>query len=208
MSELLSQLIGQFAAQSWLEFIAVVLALAYVWLAARQNILCWPCALISTGIYVWLFWEVSLPFHTVLNIYYLIMAVYGWNKWRGGAQDAMVTQRWTLKTHVIWASALTLTGFLLVYLVDGQLDPAYLYLDAFITVFSVFTTVLVAHKVLENWLYWIVINSFAAYLYFSKDLVLTGVLFVIYVAFAIYGYISWRKQDLGGKENLSYISNA
>ena len=72
------------------------------------------------------------------------------------------------------------------------LDADYLYLDAFITVFSVFTTVLVAHKVLENWLYWMVINSFAAYLYFAKDMHLTGILFIGYLGFAIYGYMSWQ----------------
>ena len=52
----------QWAAQSGWEIIAVVLALAYVWLAARQSIWCWPCALVSTGIYTWIFWQVTLPF--------------------------------------------------------------------------------------------------------------------------------------------------
>jgi nicotinamide mononucleotide transporter len=75
MIELAQQLSEQLAALSWLELIAVVLALAYVWLAARQNIWCWPCAFVSTGIYIWLFWQVSLPFHTLLNVYYLMMAV-------------------------------------------------------------------------------------------------------------------------------------
>lgn len=198
MSEWIAQLTGQFAAQSGLELIAVLLALAYVWLAARQNIWCWPCALLSTGIYVWLFWEVALPFHTFLNGYYLLMAVYGWTQWRKVDQNNRPVISKSLNWHLAWLSGLTLLGFVFVFALSGQLDQEYLYLDAFITIFSLFTTALVAHKVLENWIYWMFINSFAAYLYFSKSLLLTGLLFVFYVGFSIYGYLSWQRSQRMG----------
>ncbi|GAC18816.1 nicotinamide riboside transporter PnuC [Paraglaciecola arctica] len=184
--------LGQLAATSFLEGIAVALALAYVWLAARKNIWCWPCALLSTGIYTWLFWSVSLPFHTGLNFYYLIMAVYGLIKWRNNPADTFSVQSWSISRHVICITGLTIGALTLSHFASRVLDANYIHLDAFITVFSVFTTVLVAHKVRENWLYWIVINLFAAYLYFAKDLALTGILFVCYTGFAVYGFIQWR----------------
>lgn len=184
--------LAQLFLTSWLEGVAVVLALAYVWLAARQNIWCWPCALISTGIYTWLFWHVSLPFHTGLNFYYLLMAIYGWIQWRNKAKDSMPIQSLPLYQHGIYILVLTLIAWALSHFANGFLDASYLHLDAFITVFSLFTTVLVAHKVRENWLYWIVINGFSAYLYFAKDLNLTGILFICYLGFAIYGYIKWK----------------
>lgn len=183
----------QLAATSWLEGVAVVLALAYVWLAARQNIWCWLCALISTGIYTWLFWHVSLPFHTGLNIYYLLMAIYGWFKWRENLDQPVVVISWSLPRHLSCIAGLALGAWALSHFASSVLDASYIELDAFITVFSVFTTVLVAHKVRENWLYWIVINLFAAYLYFAKDLSLTGILFLCYTGFAVYGYIKWRQ---------------
>ena len=186
--------LGQLAATSWLEGVAVVLALAYVWLAARQNIWCWPCALVSTGIYTWLFWHVSLPFHTGLNFYYLIMAIYGWMKWQTSEADTVAVTNWPISRHGVCIVTLAISALLLSQFATTILDANYLYLDAFITVFSVFTTVLVAHKVRENWLYWIVINLFAAYLYFAKDLALTGILFLCYTGFAIYGFIQWRIQ--------------
>jgi nicotinamide mononucleotide transporter len=192
MEALLSALSSQIAAQSGAELIAVILAIAYVWLAARQNIWCWPCALLSTGIYTWLFWEVSLPFHTALNAYYLLMAVYGWLQWRKPDKDKGVIS-WSVPRHCSWIAILALSSLALSQMASMVLDAKYLYLDAFITVFSVFTTVLVAKKVLENWLYWMVINSFAAYLYFVKDMHLTALLFVAYLGFAIYGYLSWKK---------------
>lgn len=193
MSEFIQLIGGQLAAQSWLEFIAMILALAYVYLAARQNIWCWPCAFFSTGIYIWLFWQVSLPFHTILNVYYLFMAVYGWMKWQGKAQSNLTVVTWVLPKHLTWIAMLTFLALCLSLISTSFFDPKYVYLDAFISIFSVFTTVLVAHKVLENWLYWIVINSFSSYLYFSKELYWTCCLFAIYVIFAIYGYRHWRK---------------
>jgi nicotinamide mononucleotide transporter len=193
MIELAQQLSEQLAALSWLELIAVVLALAYVWLAARQNIWCWPCAFVSTGIYIWLFWQVSLPFHTLLNVYYLMMAVYGWSKWQGVDQMSIKVTVWPLSKHILWIAVLAIIALFMGALGSSILDSDFISLDAYITVFSVFTTILVAHKVLQNWLYWIVINSFASYLYFSKDLALTGCLFIVYVVFAVYGYQRWRK---------------
>jgi nicotinamide mononucleotide transporter len=184
--------LAQLTATSILEGIAVALAIAYVWLAGRQNIWCWPCALVSTGIYTWLFWNVSLPFHTGLNFYYLIMAIYGLIKWRNSHADNFVVQSWPISRHVVCISGLTIGALTLSYFASTVLDANYIFLDAFITIFSVFTTMLVAHKVRENWLYWIVINLFAAYLYFAKDLALTGVLFLCYTGFAMYGFIQWR----------------
>jgi nicotinamide mononucleotide transporter len=193
MEELWFELASQFSAQSWAELLAVVLAIAYVWLAARQNIWCWPCALVSTGIYIWLFWEVSLPFQTLLNAYYLLMAVYGWMKWLQ-QQDNPVIQQWPLSRHLYWIVGLTVVSLALPNFSGLFADTKLVYLDAFVTVFSVFTTFLVAHKVLENWLYWIVINTFAAYLYLQSGLILTACLFVFYIFFAFYGYNKWKHE--------------
>ena len=188
--------LAQLAATSFLEGIAVALALAYVWLAARQNIWCWPCALVSTGIYTWLFWNVSLPFHTGLNFYYLIMAVYGWRQWRNKDANIGTVQSWAISLHAICIAGLTIGALTLSHFATTVFDANYIHLDAFITVFSVFTTVLVAHKVRENWLYWIIINLFAAYLYFANDLALTGILFLCYTGFAVYGFIQWRIEPI------------
>ncbi|MGO4893982.1 nicotinamide riboside transporter PnuC [Flavobacterium sp. W21_SRS_FM6] len=193
MSEFASQLLQQLSAQSGLEALAVVLALAYVWLAAKQNIWCWPCALLSTAIYTFVFWEVTLPFHALLNVYYMLMAVYGWLQWQKDSDKALDITSWTVKQHIAAVLILVLISVLLSVLGASIFDSTYLYLDAFITVFSVFTTVLVAKKVRENWLYWIVIDAVAVYLYLAKGLLLTGLLFVIYSVFAIYGYLQWSK---------------
>lgn len=188
-----SQLILQLSEQSWLEAAAVVLALAYIWLAAKQNIWCWPCALLSTALYTYVFWEVTLPFHALLNIYYMLMAVYGWQQWQKSNDKTLGVQRWPVKRHALMVGLLVVISLLFSIVGTSIFDAQYIYLDAFITVFSVFTTVLVTRKVIENWLYWIVIDAVAVYLYLAKGLVLTGLLFVIYSLFAIYGYMQWNR---------------
>ena len=193
MQELLNQLLLQLSEQSYLELVAVILALAYVWLAAKQNSWCWPCALLSTAIYTYLFWEVTLPFHVLLNVYYMLMAIYGWRQWQGPSSKVLPVTSWRGKQHMLCIALLMAGSFLLSKGISSVFDEQYLYLDASITIFSLFTTVLVAHKVRENWIYWIVIDLFSAYLFFSKGLILTSLLFLLYTFFAFYAYMQWGK---------------
>ncbi|MCP5146117.1 MAG: nicotinamide mononucleotide transporter [Gammaproteobacteria bacterium] len=189
------QLLTALQALSLAEGVAVVLALAYLVLAAAENIWCWPCALVSTAIYTWLFWDVSLPMQSALNVFYLLMAVYGWYQWRlGGGDDRPLTIRTLpLSTHVA-----IIIGVLVMTVASGALltsmaDSAWPFVDAFVTWGSVVTTVMVARKILENWLYWLVIDAVAVPLYFSRELYLTAVLFVIYLVIVVQGYRTWRK---------------
>jgi nicotinamide mononucleotide transporter len=75
------------------EAVAVVLAIAYLLLAVKENILCWLFAFMSTAIYTVLFWDVSLLMESALNGYYMAMAVYGWYQWtRGGRNGGISAQ--------------------------------------------------------------------------------------------------------------------
>ncbi len=187
------QLLEQFAQLSVWELVAVILAIGYVWFAARQSLWCWPCALASTGIYTWLFWEVMLPFNSALHAFYMIMAVYGWSQWKNDEGQPLDIVQWSVKKQLYSIIGLTIISLVLSHFASMWLDSNFVYLDAFVTVFSIFATVLVAHKVLENWLYWIVINCFASFLYFAKGMNPTGLLYILYIGFAIYGYIGWKK---------------
>lgn len=187
------QFLAELAAWSPLETVAAVLALLYLVLAARQNIWCWLCAFLSTTIYLGLFFDRQLYQQSVLQIFYLVMAVYGYIHWkRDDARDLPVT-RWPLSRHVqaaIAVIALTLiTGWLEARFTDARLP----YLDAFTTWGSVVTTWMVARKVLENWLYWLIVDGVLVYVYFVSALPATALLFVIYLGIVIAGYFSWRR---------------
>lgn len=192
---------SQITDTSLAEWCAVILALAYVWLAAMQNRWCWLCAFISTAIYTWLFWQVTLPFQSALNLYYMVMAGYGYYQWNKQSDSANQVQSWPWFFHLLIIPASLLVGWGLSLWAEGQFNSAYLQLDACIQVLSVVTTFMVAHKVLQNWLYWFVINLASSYLYAQSGLTLSACLFLGYVVFAVYGYMAWlrqwREQDHG-----------
>jgi nicotinamide mononucleotide transporter len=176
-----------------LEWLGVVLALGYLLLAVRQQLACWAFAIASSLVYLVVFARAALYMQAALQLFYVAMALYGWWAWRGdGAGSTLPVTRWTARRH------LALIGLVLaVALPNGawlasQTEAAAPYADSLITWGSVATTWLVARKVLENWLYWIVLDLAAAALYWSQGLAATAALFVLYAGIAVHGYRRWR----------------
>lgn len=178
-----------------LETLAVALGISYLLLAMCENSLCWYCAFFSTAIYVYIFGDVSLYMESALNVYYMGMAVYGWLQWqKGGANHSGVEiVRWTAKHHIICILVILIASVISGYLLSVNTDARLPYLDSFTTWASVLTTVMVARKVLENWLYWIVINSVSIYLYIDRDLDQTAAMFTLYLVLSVLGYVVWKK---------------
>ena len=178
-----------------LETLAVVLGIGYLLLAMRESSLCWYCAFLSTALYVWIFGDVSLYMESALNVYYMAMAIYGWLQWqRGGADKSGVNIiRWTARQHILGAAIILAASVTSGYLLSSNTAAKLPYLDSFTTWGSVFTTIMVAQKVLENWLYWIVINSVSIYLYIDRGLDQTAAMFFLYLVLASIGFLTWKK---------------
>lgn len=195
MSGLGSALVDQARALSFLEVTAVVTAIAYLLLAIRQNIWCWACAAVSTAIYVYLFFDARLYMEAFLNLFYFAMAGYGWYVWTfGGAQhDDLPVSVWPLSRHVAALAILLPVALLSGYLLESRTDAALPYIDSLTTWGALWATFLIARKVLENWWYWLVIDVVSIFVYWSRELELTAVLFVIYVAMIPFGFVSWRR---------------
>jgi nicotinamide mononucleotide transporter len=189
------------AAQSMslLEVTAVIFALAYVLLAVRENVLCWLFAFLSTALYTVLFWDVSLLMEAALNVYYMVMAVYGWYQWtRGGSNGdeqphALAVRSMSVSQHALVIISITVLSLVSGYLLTEHSTAARPYIDSFTTWASVVTTYLVARKYLQNWLYWIIIDAVSIFLYIDRGLNLTALLFVAYVFIAMVGYFKWRE---------------
>ena len=85
-----------------LEIFAVIFALLYLFLAMKQHIACWYAAFISTLIYILIYWDVSLYMESLLNFYYLLMAIYGWINWNKKSQiDKNYVISWSYQNHII-----------------------------------------------------------------------------------------------------------
>ena len=196
MADFLSSALSEFHQNSLLELIAVVLAIAYLLLAVRQHIACWYAAFMSTAIFLYVFWQVNLYMESVLQVYYLGMAVYGWWAWqRGRSEDGsgLTISTWSLRQHLIVIGIVVVATFISGTLLSGT-EQRLGYLDSFTTWGAVVATFMVARKVLENWLYWIVIDSASLYLYFDRELYFTMILFLVYLVIIFFGFRSWLRE--------------
>ena len=195
MPDLLAELQEQARALLGLEGLAVLMAIAYLLLAIRQNIWCWFCAGISTAIYVWLFIDARLYMESALNGFYFAMAVYGWHSWRSGAGDGgtMKVSVWPVTTHAVAVTAIFLLALANGFALSRWSDAAFPYVDSLTTWGAIWATFLVARKVLENWGYWLVIDLASIFIYWNRGLELTALLFVAYVVMIPFGYLGWRR---------------
>ena len=214
--DILQGILEGFYATSLLEVVAVLSSITYLILAMRENQWCWPFAFVGTAIYVYLFWNVFLFMDSILHVYYLAMAVYGWMAWQkkknlvlalkttdpdaankskskaeSNAKSTNI-QTWPLRNHLIVFTGVIIASFLSGYFLDQYSKAAWPYLDSFTTWGSVVTTYMVTQKVIENWLYWIVIDTVAMLLYIDRGLYFTALLFFAYVIIVIVGYFNWR----------------
>jgi nicotinamide mononucleotide transporter len=179
------------------EWIAVLFALGYVLLAVRQHAWCWLLAAASSALYIWVFARGALYMQAVLQVFYIVMAVYGWYAWRrrsGPADEpVLAVHRWTTGQH-LGALAIVIVATLgNGYWLAENSDAVAPYVDSLVTWGSVVATWMMARKVLENWLYWVLFDALAALLYWQQGLQATALLFVLYVGIAVHGYLTWRR---------------
>ena len=199
---MIEQVLNSFQAMSYWEYISVALGIAYIFLAMKQSLWCWPVAFVSTTIGTLLFWQGLLYMESLLNFYYLLMAIYGWWQWRGNKQNNELVSKvelvekkivsWSVPTHIKCITVCAIIAIGVGYMWDTNSDAKMPYLDSSTTIFAVFTTYLLTQKVLENWLYWVVIDFASIYLYWQNGYFPTAILFVIYTGLAWQGYRVWR----------------
>ena len=188
--------------QSPLELTGVVTGLLCVYLAAVNNIWNWPFAIISTGIYVYIFAHEALYADALQNIYLFAINIYGCYYWSRQPANApkvpvvRITKKQIISLIFIAALVTPALGFTLVSLakVLHYQPAAYPYLDSFCTVVSLTAQVFMARKVLENWLVWIFVDIIYVGIYAVKGLEPTAIMFGIYAVLALISYIDWRKE--------------
>jgi len=178
-----------------IEIIATITSLGYLILLIRQQIWCWPLAIISGLLSIYLFFESKLYSESILYGYYVLISAYGWWNW-SRPKALLKVSTWQPKYHVVTIVIGLGLSFGLGYFFDSNTDADKPYLDATTTVFSFIASILEARKILSGWSYWIIINGVSVGLYASKSLDIYSGLMVIYFIMSIIGYFTWRKDSL------------
>jgi nicotinamide mononucleotide transporter len=180
-----------------LEAAGVLFSILYLVLAIRESLWCWPAALIASLLSVVVLFGARLYSEAGLNVFYAVMAVYGWYQWRYGGRREGATELsigvWSWRAHALVLGGVVLVSMAIGAVMSGYTAAAFPYLDAFVTVASIVTTYMVAKKILENWLYWLVIDSLSLYLYLSRELHLYAGLFALYLVLVVIGWYRWHR---------------
>ena len=184
---------------TWLELVAFVLAIAMVVFNMRVNPLGWPLAIVSSALYFFLFWNNKLYGDASLQVFFVVVAFWGWWQWlRGTGDDGSALrvrelrprQRWQLLA--VLAVAWPATGFFLKTYTDTDVP----WWDAFPTAASLIGQWLLGRKYVKNWLAWIIVNVVSVALFAYKGLWLTVLLYGIFIVMSVYGWRAWRRLQL------------
>lgn len=187
-------MISNFLNSVWFEILAAILAIIYLLLALKQDIRCWIAWIISSLMYLFVMLYAGLLMESALQIFYVGMGIYGWMQWdKRAAQDKLSIRRWNKKQHFYAIGSLLCIVVISGYLLSLNSNAVAPYIDSFTTWGAILATFMVAKKVLENWIYWFVIDFVSVFLFLSRELYPTAILFVIYLVIIIFGYRAWLK---------------
>lgn len=185
-----------------IEWLVTITALIYVILAARQNAWCWVWGIVSCSLWAYAsFIFYNLWLDAGLQLFYVGMGFVGLYNWRRSDQvtkrprELPITQL-SFQQNVLIVIIGTFLSLLFGYFFDVYTPAAATYLDAFVTVFSIFATFILVQKKLDNWAYWVIIDGVSIYLFASRGAYLISFVMVVYTVIALTAFIQWRKQLL------------
>lgn len=198
------EILIKWLSDNYVELLGAILGIAYIFFSIRQSILTWPVGLLTSLLYVWVFFVSKLYADMGLQMYYVAISIYGWYEWLFGNQTnhsepiKVSRLKWALGIILFVISVLL---FLLIwYILKNFTDSPVPMADSLATSLSIVATWMLARKILEHWLIWIFVDAFSVGLFWYKDLMPTVILFVVYTVMAYIGYREW-KQELNKQLN-------
>jgi nicotinamide mononucleotide transporter len=174
------------------EIAAVVLGLAYLLLAIREQRSCWIFGAAASLLFLAVFWRAGLPMQALLQVYYVLIAVHGWLHWgKDNSASQTPVKRSRPRVHLVSILALLTLSVATIAARDLWTDSQ-AWMDALSSWGGVLATWMVARKILEAWLYWIVIDTLTVVLYIDAGLLPSSALYALYTVLALIGWRQWR----------------
>lgn len=193
----MSETIFNWLTENYIELFGAIAGLVYIFLSIKQNIWLWPIGIINVSLYVYVFFISKFYADMGLQFFYLFISFYGWYNWIRGNRKEKNADMPVIKTdkklmiRLFFVSLIIMAAisFVLVNYTDSDIP----YWDAFTTAFSITATWMLAKKMIEHWLIWIIVDLISAGLYIYKGLYPTTILFVVFTVLAFIGYYQWKK---------------
>lgn len=188
-------------AEHFIEIFGAIAGIIYVYLEIKQNIWLWPLGIVTSAIYIYVFYDSKFYADMGLQWYYLFISIYGWILWtEKGAKrlksKALKVTNVNYRLAILLGSITLILFFVIWFILSRFTDSPVPGWDAFTTALSITATWMLARKIIEHWYLWILVNTVSVGLYIYRGLYPTVVLFVVYAIMALVGYFEWRKKIL------------
>jgi nicotinamide mononucleotide transporter len=181
---------------NWIEVCGAATGLVYLWFSIKQHFLTWPLGLATSLFYIYIFFVSKFYADMALQVYYVVISIYGWWAWlHGGQSGGGLTVSTTHRS--LWLMSMLAFGVTFVvisWILIRFTDSVIPYWDAFTTALSIIATWMLARKKIEHWILWIIVDFVSLILYLWKGLYPTSLLFMVYTVMAFVGYFSWKNE--------------
>lgn len=185
-----------------LELLGVITGIIYLWLEYRASIHLWIAGIIMPAIYIFVYYDAGLYADFGINIYYLVIALYGWLAWKTGftlfgkksATNGELPISHTPRTAWPGITATYIaTQLFIAWLLINYTDSTVPWGDSFTTALSIVGMWMLARKYIEQWWVWCIVDAASSALYVYKELYFTAALYAVYAIISIFGYYKWKK---------------
>lgn len=185
-----------------IEMIAVALGLANITLLIRRSIWNYPFGIVMVTLYAWIFFEAKLYSDAGLQIFFIVVQIYGWAHWSRRRDQAgkVIVRTLAPGQRARYGLAAGLGVIALGAVMSRFTDAAAPFWDGSIAVLSVIAQILLARRYLENWLVWVLVDILAIGLFWSRGLQPTAAVYALFLALAALGFFEWRRQTTRADE--------
>ena len=192
-----------------IEILAVVATLASVWLSVRRNILTWPTGIVAVSAYFVVFLRARLYADMGLQVLFFVQCAYGWWAWRRSEQRAEPPIRaLSARGRIMVATGVAAAAWIVGALLNRYTDASAPYWDASASVLSITANQMLARRLLENWVLWIVADALYVGIFVWKELYLSAGLYALFLGMVVAGLRRWTHEYHAGSGRAVTVSEA
>jgi nicotinamide mononucleotide transporter len=195
--------ISNWLSANWVEIFGAVTGIIYIFLEIRQYIWLWPVGIVTSAVYIIVFFTSKFYADMSLQVYYLVISCVGWYWWLKGAgrrvqgtgqgDERLSVTRLKLRTGIILSVIFVMLYFLLWFVLSRLTDSPVPEWDSFITSLSIIATWMLARKIYEHWFLWIAVNTASSVIFIARGLYPTVILYLVYLVMSFVGLKAWKR---------------
>ncbi len=177
------------------QFFGVLFSIIYVVFSIKQNILCWPALIFGSIFNMLAYYQINLNLQLIMQFFFIGTGVIGWLNWNKiGKENMLKVNRIALNNHILWIFLGLLTTVVLTVALKNYNLSEFPFLDSLMFCFNIIPMYMIGKKILESWIYFIVIDIISGAFYLQTGEYFFCLLFFCYIGFAFKGYLSWKQE--------------